>query len=507
MPLLPLTFGVELEFLFVAEQRAVKNYKIQDSFVCERADGRLYPNTDATEEFADLVEEINEGAINPMPVKLLSILNNNLTRLDCHTTVKHRARYDRWVLGTDVTVEFENSKELQDAVTKHLPTLAHRRRFSAKDWVDLNAELKSRILPLPKCPNDSAAVFAHPSLKEVSTYVDTIANLVCSGEYTLTSHKQNMRFFTTTNATCGMHVHVGVSGCMDGAAPPFPLKVLQHLAYILVQFQDFISECHPIDRRGYAASHRGPRDSIGTNLRCYRKTSHLCGQVNQTLTKMQNDIFHPDQTIDEFIFDMSEELGYRTMWGNRKCFVNFSNLLGPMNHVKRTIEFRQHAGTLDSEEVRRWVIFILALVRAAERLANLPPVLQCNSNGRKPASDFTIEATPSIQNIPQESFNPETTLRNVAYAEVFKYPAGIRDQFASSLDELWPLLELDSDTQAYWKMRAKTYGPDPRDSTEWCPQCKADMRKDDEREKTLKVLEGTLGDEWYVLDELDYLGQ
>jgi hypothetical protein len=53
---------------------------------------------------------------------------------------------------------------------------------------------------------------------------------------------------------------------------------------------------------------------------------------------------------------------------SRYRFVELFRLLSHENPAK-TIEFRQHDGSMDAEEISKWVLFVTRLVRAAECLA------------------------------------------------------------------------------------------------------------------------------------------
>ena len=62
------------------------------------------------------------------------------------------------------------------------------------------------------------------------------------------------------------------------------------------------------------------------------------------------------------------------MMGRGKGFiVNWSYLHRLPGEGPRTLEFRQHEGTLDTEEVRWWALFVMGLVSIAQHIGRLSP--------------------------------------------------------------------------------------------------------------------------------------
>jgi hypothetical protein len=74
------------------------------------------------------------------------------------------------------------------------------------------------------------------SLQEVARYISTLARL------------QDPWLCSASDMT-GLHVHVGAAPECD--VPEIPSPMLQHLAYILVRYQEIISSFHSGQRRGY----------------------------------------------------------------------------------------------------------------------------------------------------------------------------------------------------------------------------------------------------------------
>jgi hypothetical protein len=75
----------------------------------------------------------------------------------------------------------------------------------------------------------------------------------------------HLRIGQTTNASCGLHVHVGLDPGLSEASLS-PLDVLQHLSYMLVQFETSISALHPRRRLALADTIFGTDSMPGSNL-------------------------------------------------------------------------------------------------------------------------------------------------------------------------------------------------------------------------------------------------
>jgi hypothetical protein len=141
---------------------------------------------------------------------------------------------------------------------------------------------------------------------------------------------------------------------------------------------------------------------------------------------------------------------------NRFLFVNFENLAAAIvsldgrrdggegeGQPKRTIEFRQHHGTLSGEDISEWVIFLTALVRAGERLKSHTP-------------DGNAVVPPTLASKIAEKYNGpmDRNYRDPVMHEAAKYTQ-IWQQERRSLKQLFDLLELPVANRKYWWERAK----------------------------------------------------
>lgn len=237
----------------------------------------------------------------------------------------------------------------------------------ANTWDSHGLELVSRIL------EPSAAAFA-----EISSYLSSLRGDAASrhGAF-ITDH-------------CGMHVHIGLpppAGAQDGdVLPSFDLSTIQHLSYLLVMYETEFSSLHPASRREGGVSQM----DVASNLDDFYADmeSRLSYDDDDWDPELEDDdaersLLTPPPTppsdcpepyyglsfsrAREMIFapDMTMAKIVKMMCGTTKCrIVNFQYLLRD-EHCARTIEFRQHAGCLDEDDVRHWVQLLLKLVNKA----------------------------------------------------------------------------------------------------------------------------------------------
>ncbi|OAP55126.1 hypothetical protein AYL99_10826 [Fonsecaea erecta] len=222
---------------------------------------------------------------------------------------------------------------------------------------------------------------------------------------------------TLESIWAGAHVHIGFN---FSKPEDIPILLLQHLAYILILHEDLLSRCHPRSRCGirlskptseevevedeYADEEFDPHgpyepppeptdeeleaenervvlafeaqytgaDNVSSNARFLRK--QLSQRAIQPSTKRIRDaIFNPDDNI----FDLVALLQHSDAHGNphRGYMYNFANLVNlarnktSWKQIKPTVEFRQHACTLDAPELSRWVTLLERIVRVAEKNA------------------------------------------------------------------------------------------------------------------------------------------
>ncbi|CCD52017.1 hypothetical protein BofuT4_P081760.1 [Botrytis cinerea T4] len=149
-------------------------------------------------------------------------------------------------------------------------------------------------------------------------------------------------FDVIVNHSCGLHVHVG-NGIEGLSFQPFQ--------YLMATIWIFESQILTLLRKSR---------NNGFHCRSLRKHSHLgvFGFEGNLL-----DVLLGTSEINEVVA-MFNGYDYFTRMG-----FQLQNLLQPFAHpVKRTIEFRVHEGSMDSETVLNWVSFVVELVSWAHRI-------------------------------------------------------------------------------------------------------------------------------------------
>jgi hypothetical protein len=189
---------------------------------------------------------------------------------------------------------------------------------------ELDREAKNRLVPVGM--ELASPIFTLQS--EWESQIEGVVKQVTTG-----------KFRSGVDVSCGLHVHVGLpSGAM------LPLETIQKVTAIMVLAEDVLGQMHPDYRRGTHAYNKPlRRQSIWGNFvlrddvvfsRIFEKKS-LHGLVS--------------------IFTLENSCAQRTF-----KIVN--------DEEKRTLEFRQHEGTLDPEQITMWARFVVGLVEAASEI-------------------------------------------------------------------------------------------------------------------------------------------
>ena len=94
-------------------------------------------------------------------------------------------------------------------------------------------KLISRILHAPDDLSSFTTFMGHSEIQEIGQYLRALHG------------SSTDPYGVFTNHTCGFHVQVARIPSPDSNSVLFPLPVLQHLAYLLVQYEDLITHLHP----------------------------------------------------------------------------------------------------------------------------------------------------------------------------------------------------------------------------------------------------------------------
>lgn len=147
----------------------------------------------------------------------------------------------------------------------------------------------------------------------------------------------NFRLYV--NETCGLHVHVG------NGNRGFDLRTLKNFGSLIAVFERQLNSLHPPDRLDtkYAKPvgmlfdpEASPMDKLVT--------------INELDTLKELIIFF--HCMDDECEDYDKYMAF-----------NFLNLQETLDEPFRTIEFRQHQGTLDPKMITNWIMVACNLVR------------------------------------------------------------------------------------------------------------------------------------------------
>ena len=173
------------------------------------------------------------------------------------------------------------------------------------------------------------------SLKEVQRVVSVI---------------RSQRTFTPPSA--GLHVHVGYG------TRGFSLPVLQNLLVLMTCFEPQLNQAFPEHRQG--------------NFFCASLQKSMFNPQERARLDMAEEIY-----MFSTLVGLADKLhiprrqynspGVRHWRYDRFRAVSLQNLHPVFNPTKKkkTVEFRQHAGTLDAFEILRWIVTVCALVQIA----------------------------------------------------------------------------------------------------------------------------------------------
>jgi len=241
-----------------------------------------------------------------------------------------------------------------------------------------------------------------------------------------------MDFGCTVSKKCGLHVHVGASGATTA--------FFKNLLKLYGHFEPVIDRFLPLSRRA--------------------SNSQWCRSVtNLTFTAVDRAL------------DLDALLALMTPYPRADPRYSKINLAAYRRH--RTVEFRQHSGTLEASKTINWTLFCLRMVEAAKRGDGLP-VTHSARNAAPPRSKAylvgqmmlrpegvsgpeAMAATgwPSIS-LPQQAsicgltFTTQRTGRAVRY---FAQAAAASTNVAPSLDRLMDVLGCTDAERAYFRTR------------------------------------------------------
>ncbi|KAI9838604.1 MAG: hypothetical protein M1819_004918 [Sarea resinae] len=265
------------------------------------------------------------------------------------------AVFDDWWVENDTSLQAASRGRLQ----RELGPLRIRAEDELERWDSAGVEVVSRVFSTRDLDGgDDAGAGTSAASAEISTILATLR-----GE-----GQALYKAFVTD--LCGMHVHVGLP---DGRK--YPHVVAQQLALLTLTHEDAVSSLLLARRRTTGSQNEL---NIASNKAVHMleaeydtRTVVVDAATGETCEEERPRLYAPVADLRRRIFEgQGKELpGFcHLMGGGKGYYVNWSYL--QRLDLPNTIEFRQHAGTLDPEEVIWWVRFLVRLVRFAFKLAN-----------------------------------------------------------------------------------------------------------------------------------------
>ena len=144
-------------------------------------------------------------------------------------------------------------------------------------------------------------------------------------------------FDTYVNVSCGLHVHIG------NQRAGFPLQTLKNVSVLTAMFEHQLDSFHPADRLDSLHA-KGPSKVFqGQNPWDTVQEIQKCASEGQLVFLYANDK------------GLDRNLAY--------------NLCSMADGPRKTIEFRQHAGTLDAVKTMNWIQVAGGLVNAMHEIS------------------------------------------------------------------------------------------------------------------------------------------
>ncbi|TAQ84418.1 hypothetical protein B7494_g7261 [Chlorociboria aeruginascens] len=373
----PLTFGIEMEFVFGFHSEELNladgvtnhpysirkdlSYRARSDRHLTRVNPSKYPrrvyNSWGLKRKAEpkilayetQPQEIVKRILDKQCPEIASRIEGTMLPVD-----KTEKSYDKWIVTVDHSVCGVGSKNIPKWLPKKVA------QVDAEHWDSYGIEIVSPVLK-----TDESAY-----RKEISKITDALHG----------NAEDKYGAFITNQ--CSLHVHVQA---------PTETEVFEQLAILLLIYEEEISRLHPAIRR---PEHPASKLYINSNrlaLVLEQDQGHIntadCStaalqQRNITIQHIQeaieqgHHIQRPDGTFirapmsrKQLAAFMNYPLNNRNPLGDRNRLVNFTCAVRPNaadgQKFAKTIEFRQAGGSLDKVLIERWVEFCVQLMRLA----------------------------------------------------------------------------------------------------------------------------------------------
>jgi Putative amidoligase enzyme len=169
-----------------------------------------------------------------------------------------------------------------------------------------------------------------------------------------------------------IHVHIGF------AESDKTLLVLQHLAFIMVQYESLLMKLFPFHRDGSNMRNFEPgylgicKEDTRSNRDAARfylvHDSSVSGQSMEDIGKILLGTTSVAELCKVMQYSVSSKSGHGTK-GYLVNFINISEAEKGIPGAKPTVEFRHHESTVAPEDITLWVKLLLMICDAAERIA------------------------------------------------------------------------------------------------------------------------------------------
>ncbi|KAF7906687.1 hypothetical protein EAF00_000966 [Botryotinia globosa] len=279
-------------------------------------------------ELEFLIATVPKGDENPHPSDPREVDARILANFDSINYDIERTLEEVGIPATVKESEYGNPREVEAA--------------GATDWI-----LKTDITVGSGAQNSNTRKYFEYGMEMASPpyYYDEAARRAVE---TVVREMRNS-YLVRANETTGLHVHVGIG------YRGFTWPILRNFLAIAWTYERQILLMMP--------------ESRINNSHCKSLRESNLGRCNPRLTRLEflNRIlsFTDNKQLDDEM-------------GNRSSGFNISNLAPPFLSCfgKRTIEFRQHPGTLDSESILNWVHICVKLVQKACLIKNEEELLE-----------------------------------------------------------------------------------------------------------------------------------
>ncbi|MCJ1429830.1 hypothetical protein MMC29_007745 [Sticta canariensis] len=237
-------------------------------------------------------------------------------------------------LGKDSTADLHQA--YGSLVRKDMVKLLNENGIPANGFDDFNKDFKmwnvytdSTVVPLDSSEGwypieliSPVLVYSAAALEKIERVVELLVS----------------NFALYANESCGLHVHVG------NADRGFSLRTLKNFCSLITVFEDQLASLHTIDR-----VHNPYAKSTSTTFYPRSTTKEKLSAIDQMGT-VDDVVEHFTHTYDAYY--------------DKNLAFNFLNLQEGDDSIEplRTIEFRQHRGTLDPKLITNWVMVTCNLI-------------------------------------------------------------------------------------------------------------------------------------------------